>query len=73
MQGLIGLIGLLAFAWLLSEDRRAVSVRQLAIALLIQMVLAYVLLNVGFFRQALLSLNEIVYACLLYTSDAADE
>ena len=62
MQGLIGLIGLLAFAWLLSEDRRAVSVRQLAIALLIQVVLAYVLLNVGFFRQALLSLNEIVYA-----------
>ena len=62
MQGLIGLIGLLAFAWLLSEDRRAVSVRQLAIALLIQVVLAYVLLNIGLFRQVLLSLNEIVYA-----------
>ena len=62
MQGLIGLIGLLAFAWLLSEDRRAVSVRQLAIALLIQVVLAYVLLNTGLFRQVLLSLNEIVYA-----------
>jgi len=62
VQGLIGLIGLLAFAWLLSEDRRAVSVRQLAIALLIQVVLAYVLLNIGLFRQVLLSLNEIVYA-----------
>ena len=62
MQGLIGLIGLLAFAWLLSEDRRAVSVRQLAIALLIQVVLAYVLLNIGLLRQVLLSLNEIVYA-----------
>ena len=62
MQGLIGLIGLLAFAWLLSEDRRAVRVRQLAIALLIQVVLAYVLLNIGLFRQVLLSLNEIVYA-----------
>jgi CNT family concentrative nucleoside transporter len=62
VQGLIGLIGFLAFAWLLSEDRRAVSVRQLAIALLIQVVLAYVLLNIGLFRQVLLSLNEIVYA-----------
>ena len=52
MQGLIGLIGLLAFAWLFSENRGAVRVKQLAIALFIQVVLAYVLLNVGFLPRA---------------------
>ena len=55
------LLGLAAFpllAWVMSEDRRAVSPRRVALALVVQGVLAVVLLRLPGVTDALLLLNE---------------
>jgi CNT family concentrative nucleoside transporter len=46
LQSLLGVIGLLGFAWLISEDRRAVSWKRTGIGLVITVVLALVFLKV---------------------------
>ena len=62
MQGLIGVVALLGIAWLLSERRRNVRYAQVAVALAMQVALAFVLLNVPWVREGMLVLNHVVYA-----------
>ena len=62
MQGLIGIVALLALAWLLAERRRDIRYGQVAIGLGVQVALAFLLLNVPLVRDGLLLLNHLVRA-----------
>ncbi len=58
----MGLAALIAIAWALSEDRRAVRWRNVAVALLLQFALALLLLRVPFIWRGLMVLNGAVDA-----------
>ncbi len=62
VQSLIGLGVLVALAWALSEDRRAVPWRFVGIAMAVQLVLALVLVKVPFVAGLLRGLNVLVLA-----------
>ena len=62
MQGIIGIVALLAIAWLCGERRRDVRYRQVAVGLAVQVALAFALLNVAWVRDGMLVLNHVVYA-----------
>ena len=62
MQGIIGIVALLAIAWLCGERRREVRYRQVAVGLAVQVALAFALLNIAWVRDAMLVLNHVVYA-----------
>ena len=61
-QSALGLLVLLGFAWAISEDRRAVSARVVASAMVLQVVLALLLLRVPPVTVALSWLNKAVEA-----------
>ena len=61
-QGLIGFAGLLALAWLLSENRRLVNWRTVAAGIGLQCVLAVLLLKVPGVSGVFLLLNDMVDA-----------
>jgi concentrative nucleoside transporter, CNT family len=58
MHALAGMAGLLALAWLASEDRREVPWRAVGMGLLLELVLAVVFLKIDFIRQAFMRLND---------------
>src|SRR6266849_992211 len=58
MHALAGIAGLLALAWLASEERRAVPWRAIAAGLGLQIALALLFLKVEFLKQAFLKLND---------------
>ena len=58
LQSAFGLVAFVFIAWLLSEKRRAVSVRLIAIGLALQFVLALMLLKLPLFRDVFLVLNR---------------
>ncbi len=60
LQPLLGIAVILALAWALSEDRRAVRPRLVASALALQVLLALVLLKLPTARQLFLALNQVV-------------
>lgn len=62
MQGLLGIAVLLGLAWLVSEDRRNVNARAVAVGLTMQFVLALALLHFAPVRDTLLLANHVVYA-----------
>ena len=62
LQSALGLLVLLGFAWAVSEDRRAVSVKIVASAMVLQVVLALLLLRVPPVTIALSWLNKAVEA-----------
>lgn len=62
MQALIGVVALLAFAWLVGERRREARFGQVAVGLGVQVALAALLLNVPWVRDGLLLLNHVVHA-----------
>ena len=62
MQPVLGLLGLLALAWLASEKRRAVPWRAVGAGLALQLLLALVLLKLPFVRGAFLRLNDAMLA-----------
>lgn len=62
MQGLLGIAVLLGLAWLVSEDRRNVNARAVAVGLSMQFVLALALLHFAPVRDTLLLANHVVYA-----------
>ncbi len=62
LQSLLGIVVLVGFAWVLSEDRRAFPLRTVVAGLLLQIVLAFLLLKIPAARAALLSLNGVVAA-----------
>ena len=62
MHPVLGLLGLLALAWLASEKRRAVPWRAVGAGLALQLLLALVLLKLPFVRGAFLGLNDAMLA-----------
>jgi CNT family concentrative nucleoside transporter len=60
MQAILGYAGLLALAWVLSENRRAVSARTVAAGLGLQVGLAVLLLALPAVREGFLALNTVV-------------
>lgn len=62
LQSLAGLAGLIALAWLLSENRKAVSFRWVGLALVTQVALALVILKVPFIWAAVSFLGRGVAA-----------
>lgn len=62
LQALLGIVAILALAWLLSENRRAFPFRTVLSGLAVQFALALLLLKVPIARDALFSLNGAVDA-----------
>ncbi|MET0631308.1 MAG: nucleoside transporter C-terminal domain-containing protein [Xanthobacteraceae bacterium] len=62
LQSALGIFALLAFAWLISEDRRAVSWRQAAIGLAVTFAAAVILLKVPGVATAFAAINDAVGA-----------
>ncbi len=62
LQPLLGMAVIIAAGWLLSEYRRAFSLRLVASALALQAAIAILLLKLPLARQALLGLNSLVTA-----------
>ena len=62
MQSAIGLIALPFIAWMMSENRRAISWRVLAAGLGLQIAIALVLLKVPGSEQAFIWLNDVFLA-----------
>jgi CNT family concentrative nucleoside transporter len=62
LQSALGFAVLVLIAWLLSEDRRAVSWRIVLSGALLQIVLAAALLKLPLFRDLFLALNELLSA-----------
>ena len=62
MQAIIGVVALLAFAWLLAERKREIRYLQVAVGLAVQIALAFALLNVPQVRDALFLTNHLVKA-----------
>ena len=62
LQSAVGIVGLLALTWALSEDRRAVSLKRIALGLAVTIVLALLLLKVPPIRAAFAAINGVVDA-----------
>jgi concentrative nucleoside transporter, CNT family len=62
LQSAVGIFGLLAIAWMLSEDRRAVAWKQAAIGLLVTFVTAVILLKVPGAPRVFAAINDAVNA-----------
>src|SRR5579872_4636418 len=58
MRGLLGLVALLAIAWILSEDRRRIPWRTVATGVALQLALAALLLGFPPARSAIFLLND---------------
>jgi CNT family concentrative nucleoside transporter len=62
LQSAFGIVALLAIAWALSENRRAVSLRQAAIGLAATLVTAVILIKLPFVTRAFGAINDAVGA-----------
>lgn len=62
LQSAFGICGIVAIAWLLSERKREFPWRIVLIAIVTQIVLAAMMLQIPFMRDALLALNNVVEA-----------
>ena len=62
LQALAGIAGLLALAWLASENRRAVPWRAVGSGLALQLALAVLLIKLPYAKEAFLALNEALLA-----------
>jgi concentrative nucleoside transporter, CNT family len=62
LQSALGIVVILAVAWVLSEDRGAFPVRTVAVGFALQIALALLLLKIPFARNVLFSLNGVVDA-----------
>ncbi|HYR36265.1 MAG TPA: nucleoside transporter C-terminal domain-containing protein [Burkholderiales bacterium] len=58
MHAVAGMAGLVALAWVLSEDRRRVPWRAVAAGIVLELVLALVFLKIQFIKTAFLRLND---------------
>ena len=68
LQSALGIIAIIAFAWALSEDRRAFSWRLAAGTVALQAAIALLLLKVPVARDALYGLNAVVTAVTAATN-----
>ncbi len=60
VQSAFGVLALLAIAWVLGENRRAVSIRQMAIGLAVTLVTALVLIKLPLVAKAFGAINDAV-------------
>jgi CNT family concentrative nucleoside transporter len=67
LQSGLGIVTILAAAWLFSENRRAFPIRTVAAGLALQVALALLLLDVPVARNALFALNGVVDALMQAT------
>lgn len=58
LQSLLGVLVLLALAWAISEDRRAVSIRRIAVGLAVTVALAALLLKIPQTKVVFAALNQ---------------
>ena len=56
-QGILGLIALTAFAWIISENRRLIKIKIILIGLIVQFALALVMLKIPVTREIFTVLN----------------
>jgi CNT family concentrative nucleoside transporter len=61
-QGFLGILVFIAFAWLISENKKAVKPGTILSGIILQFAIAGILLYVPLFRQIFLLLNNIVLA-----------
>ena len=71
MQAALGIVVLIGFAWLLSEQRARVDWRLVGVGLVVQFLLAALLLRVPVVSEALLLLNGVVHAIEQATTTGA--
>jgi CNT family concentrative nucleoside transporter len=62
LQSAVGLVVLVAAAWILSEKRRAVRLRTIVVGIVLQLAAAFLFLKAPFIKNAFLSLNRLVMA-----------
>ena len=62
LQGVIGLAGFVLLAWTMSEDRRRIPMRLVAVGILAQLAVALLLLKIPLSRRFFLLLNDAVMA-----------
>ncbi|MCW9033815.1 MAG: nucleoside:proton symporter [Rhodospirillales bacterium] len=62
LQGIVGLISFCAIAWLISENKRAVSWKVPVVGIALQIVIAVLLLKFPPFQEAFVWLNSLVLA-----------
>ena len=62
LQSLLGILALVAFAWVISENRRAVAWRSVAVGLLLTFLTALILLKVPGVARAFGAINDVVGA-----------
>ena len=62
LQSTIGILALLAIAWVLGENRRAVSLRQAAVGLAVTLTTALVLIKLPLVANAFGAINDAVGA-----------
>ena len=62
MQAVLGIVALLAIAWLLGERRREVRFGQVGVGLALQVALAFALINIEQVSETLLGLQHVVDA-----------
>lgn len=62
VQGICGLIGFMAIAWLVSEDRGKVPYKLVALGVAIQLLAGLLLLKLPLFQHLFLGLNTVVLA-----------
>jgi CNT family concentrative nucleoside transporter len=60
IQSIAGLVIFMAFAWLISENRKGINVKIVAIGIGLQLVVGFVLLKLPMFRDFFLYLNRLV-------------
>jgi len=70
-QGLVGLVGIVALAWGISERRGAVPWRYVGIGLALQLVIALILLKLPYVQYAFIALNFAVQALQDATREGA--
>ena len=60
LQGIAGLAGFTFVAWIISENRRKISLKIICIGIVIQIALGFVLLHLPVFREFFMLLNRLV-------------
>ncbi len=60
LQGVLGLVFLVGLAWLISEERKRINYRTVAVGLALQLALCFVLLKAPFSRQLFFLINRAV-------------
>jgi CNT family concentrative nucleoside transporter len=70
-QGILGLAAFVLLAWVMSEDRRAVSKRMVLTGIGLQLVVGLILLKLSFVQKAFIYLNKVVTALEDSTTEGA--